>query len=168
MSIEAITDAIHEYIYEKLNEPPETEEEKIRHVDKRKLTENKEQTERYPKTRRLVCNKCGAPNWSKQHECPARGNKRVKCGKLGHYAKCCRSMRKINHIAYEKAECAVVDDCTLDEIHSIQQIINSMGAKNKNGIPFYTRTLLVNNRPINIIVDTGSPVTLKPKLKLTK
>ena len=28
MSIEAITDAIHEYMYEKLNESPETEEEK--------------------------------------------------------------------------------------------------------------------------------------------
>ena len=36
MSIEAITDAIHEYMYEKLKESPETEEEKkIRHVDKR-------------------------------------------------------------------------------------------------------------------------------------
>ena len=76
MSIEAITDAIHEYMYEKLNESPKTEEEKkIRHVDKRKLTKNKEQTERSPKTRRLDCNKCGAPNWSKQHECPARGKK---------------------------------------------------------------------------------------------
>ena len=84
MSIEAITDAIHEYMYEKLNESPETEEEKkIRHVDKRKLAKNKEQTERYPKTRRLDCNKCGASNWSKQHECPARGKKCAKCGKLG-------------------------------------------------------------------------------------
>ena len=72
MSIEAITDAIHENMYEKLNESPETEEEKkIRHVDKRKVTKNEEQTERYPKTRRLDSNNCGALNWSKQHECPA-------------------------------------------------------------------------------------------------
>ena len=28
MSVEAITDAVHEYMYEKLNDPPETEEEK--------------------------------------------------------------------------------------------------------------------------------------------
>ena len=36
MSIEAIKDAIHEYMYEKLNESPETEEEKkVRHVDKK-------------------------------------------------------------------------------------------------------------------------------------
>ena len=171
MSIEAITDAIHEYMYEKLNESPETEEEKkIRHVDKRKLTQNEEQTERYPKTRRLDCKKCGAPNWSKQLECPARGKKCAKCCILGHYAKCCRSIRKINHIADEEAEreSADEDDWIPDKIHSIQQKINSVGATNKNGTPFYTRTLLVNNRPIKIIVDTGSPVTLVPKLKFNK
>ena len=169
MSIEAITDAIHEYMYEKLNESPETEKEKkIRHVDKRKLTKKKEQTERYPKTRRLDCNKCGALNWSKQHECPARGKKCAKCGKLGHYAKCCRSMRKINPIADEETESANEDDWIPDKIHSKQQKINSMGTTNKNGIPFYTRTLLVNNRPIKFIVDTGSPVTLIPKLKFIR
>ena len=169
MSIEAITDAIHEYMYEKLNESPETEEEKkIRHVDKRKLTRNKEQTERYPKTRRLDSNKCGAPNWSKQPECAARGKKCAKCGKLGHYAKCCRSMRKINHIADEEAVSADEDDWTPNKIHSIQQKINSMGATNKNGIPFFKRTLMVNNRPKKLIVDTGSPVTLIPKLNFNK
>ena len=69
MTIEAITDATHEYKYEKMNESPATEEKKkIRHVDERKVIKNKEQTERYPKTRRLDCNLCGAPNWSKQHE----------------------------------------------------------------------------------------------------
>ena len=169
MSIEAITDAIHEYMYEKLNKSPETEEEKkIRHVDKKKLTRNKEQTERYPKTRRLDSNKCGAPNWSKQPECAARGKKCAKCGKLGHYAKCCRSMRKINHIADEEAVSADEDDWTPNKIHSIQQKINSMGATNKNGIPFFKRTLMVNNRPKKLIVDTGSPVTLIPKLKFNK
>ena len=168
-SIEAITDAIHEYMYEKLNESPESEKEKIiRHVDERKLTKNKEQTERYSKTRRLDCNKCGAPNWSKQHECPARGKKCAKCGKLGHYAKCCRSMRKVNHIADEETESANEDDWIPEKIHSIQQKINSMGTTNKNGIPFYTRTLLVNNRPIKFIVDTDSPVTLIPKLKFNR
>ena len=42
MSIEAVTDAIHEYMYETLNESTETEEEKkFRHVDKRKLKNTK-------------------------------------------------------------------------------------------------------------------------------
>ena len=44
MSVEAITDAIHEYLYEKLNDSPETEgENKIRYVkknEKRKLQRN--------------------------------------------------------------------------------------------------------------------------------
>ena len=92
----------------------------------------------------------------------------MNCGKLGHYANCCRSTRKINHIADEEAESADEDDWTPDKINSIQQKTNSMGAKNKNGIPFYTRTLLVNNRPIKFIVNTGSPVTLIPKSKFNE
>ena len=112
MSVEAITEAIHEYMYEKLNESPETDEDKkIRHVEKRKLKYGKEHTERNPKTaRRLDCNRCGAPNWSKQHECPAKGKKCAKCGKLGHYAKYCWSGRKINHIADEEAYSADEDE----------------------------------------------------------
>ena len=74
MSVEAITDAIHEYMYEKVNETSETDrrvkESPIR--GQNKIKNSKQQTERYPKTRRLDCNKCRAPNWSKQHECPAR------------------------------------------------------------------------------------------------
>ena len=42
MSIEAITEALHENMYEKLNDSPETEEEKnIRYLKKRK-TKNTE------------------------------------------------------------------------------------------------------------------------------
>ena len=42
MSVEAITDILHEYMYEKLNDSPETEEEKkIRYVNKRKHTQTK-------------------------------------------------------------------------------------------------------------------------------
>ena len=134
-------------------------------MEKRKLKYGKEQTERNPKARRLNRNRCGAPNWSKQHDCPAKGKKCVKCSKLGHYTKCCRSTRKINHIADEETYRADEDDWTPDRIHSIQQKINSMGTKCKNGPPFYTKTLLVNNRPIKFIVDTGSPVILIPKTK---
>ena len=97
-------------MYEKLYESPETEEEtKIRHVYKRKSKNSEEQTERYSKTRRLDCNNCGAPNWSKQHECPATGKKYMKCGKLGHYAKFRRSARKMNHVSDEQAYSADED-----------------------------------------------------------
>ena len=88
---------------------PKQKKKKIRHVHKRKSKNSKEQTEQYSKTRRLVCNKCGARNWPKQHECPAKGKKCIKCGKLGHYAKCCRSARKINHTADEEVYSAEED-----------------------------------------------------------
>ena len=43
MSIEAITEALHEYKYQKLNDsPPETEEKKIRYLNKRKTKGTKE------------------------------------------------------------------------------------------------------------------------------
>ena len=43
MSVEAIPDAIHKYMYEKLNDSPETEEEKkIRYLSKRKTKITKE------------------------------------------------------------------------------------------------------------------------------
>ena len=156
MSVEAITDAIHEYMYEKLNDSPETDEEKkIRHVEKRKFKLTKEQADKNTKFRRMDCNnRCGAPNWSKQHECLARGKKCAKCGKPGHYAKCCRSMKKINHIAEEETNSADEDDWTPDRIHSIQPKIHSLTTNTKNGPPFYTTTVLVNNRPIKFIIET--------------
>ena len=40
-----------------------------------------------------------------------------------------------------------------------------METKSKNGRPFYTKILMVSNRPTKFIVYTGSPVTLIPKTK---
>ena len=74
---------------------------------------------------------------------------------------------EINHIT-EEADSADEDDWTLDRIHSIQQKIHSLATNYRKGPPFYTVTLLVNNRPIKFIIDTGSPVTLIPKSKFNK
>ena len=41
-------------------------------------------------------------------------------------------------------------------VHSTKQI-------SKYGQPFFTVTVLVNNRPIKVIIDSGSPVTLISK-----
>ena len=74
MSVEAITEALHEHMYEKLNDSPETEEEKkIRYLNKRKAKSHKEQTDKPTKFKKMDCNRCGATNWLGQHECPARG-----------------------------------------------------------------------------------------------
>ena len=66
MPKEAITDALHEYMYEKLNDSPETEEEKkIRYLNKRKIKSTKELSAKPTKLKKLDSNRCGAPNWSR-------------------------------------------------------------------------------------------------------
>ena len=85
MSSEAITEALHEYMYEKLTDSPETEEEKkIRYLKKRKTKSTKDLLEKLTKIKKVDCIRCGAPNWSRQHECPARGKKCAKCERIGH------------------------------------------------------------------------------------
>ena len=42
MSVETITDILHEYMYGKLNDSPETEKKNIRYVNRRKTRTNKE------------------------------------------------------------------------------------------------------------------------------
>ena len=45
MSVEAIPDTIHEYMYEKMIESRDTEEEtKIKHVEKKEATKNRNET----------------------------------------------------------------------------------------------------------------------------
>ena len=98
MSILAKTEAIHEYISVKLNVYPETEEEKKFDMWKEENSKTRKikPNVTHPKARRLDCNRCGAPNWSKQNDCPAKWRKCIKCSKLGHYAKCCRTTGKID------------------------------------------------------------------------
>ena len=73
MSVETITDILHEYMYEKLNDSPQTEEEKrIRYLNKRKTRTNKETEDKPAKFKKMDCNRCGAPNWSRQQECKMR------------------------------------------------------------------------------------------------
>ena len=154
MSVKAITEALHEHMYEKLNDSPETEEEKkIRYLNKRKAKSYKEQTDKPTKFKKMDCNRCGASNWTRQHACPAIGKKCAKYEKIGHYAKCC----------IEETSSAEEDDWSPNTIHYISQKIHSTRQMNKDGPDFFTLTALVNKRPIKFIIDSGSPVTLIPK-----
>ena len=73
MSVETITDILHEYMYEKSNDSPETKEKKkIRYLNKRKTRTSKETGDKPAKFKKIDCNRCGAPNWASQHECPVR------------------------------------------------------------------------------------------------
>ena len=71
----------------------------------------------------------------------------------------------MNHVTDEETYSAEEDDWTPDRIHPIQQKFPSLGTNGKNGPPFYTATLVVIKRPINFIINTGSPVTPFPKTK---
>ena len=58
ISVESITEALHEHMYEKLNDSPETEEEKkIRYLNKRKAAKShKEQMDKPTKFEKMDCN----------------------------------------------------------------------------------------------------------------
>ena len=114
MSVEAITDALHEYMYEKVIDKSEAQEEKkIRYPNNRKIRRTKEQPDKPPNFKKFNCNCCGAPNWSR----PARGKKCATCGKIGHFAKGCRANRKVNHLMEGETSSAGKDDWTPNTIH---------------------------------------------------
>ena len=120
-------------------------------------------SEKPTKFKKVDCNRCGAPNWSRQHECPAKGKKCMKCEKIGHYAKYCGTNKRVNHVQDDEASSAEEDDLSPNTIHSVYQMVHSTRQTMKNGPEFFTLTALVNNRPIKFIIDSGSPVTLIPK-----
>ena len=156
-------------MFEKLNDSPETEEgKKIRYLNKRKTKSTEEQPEKPTKFKKIDCNCCGAPNWSRQHECPARGKKCAICGKIGYFAKCFLANRKVNHLMEGKTSSPGVDDWTPKLIHSVKQNIHSTWSMNNNGPEFFTITVLVNNRPIKFNMDSRSPVTLIPKSQFNR
>ena len=58
MSVEAVTEALHEHLYEKLNDSPETEEKKIRHLIKGIAKSHKEQMDKPTNIKKMDCNRC--------------------------------------------------------------------------------------------------------------
>ena len=101
------------------------------------------------KFKKTDCNRCGAPNWSRQHECPARGKKCAKCEKFGHYAKCCKTYKKVNRAQEHETSSAEEDDWSPNTIHYINQKIHSTRQMNKYGPDFFTLTALVNTNQIH-------------------
>ena len=110
MTIETITDLIHEYMYDRLNDSINSNDGRdIKYVQerpqKRKWTErpvyerNKRRPD-YHKERHKDnrCGQCGAPNWTRQYICPAKSVECRNCKKRGHYEKMCRIPRRIQHL----------------------------------------------------------------------
>ena len=166
LTVETIFETIHESMYVKLNDSPETKKrKKIRYEEKGKLKYTNEQTDRNSKTGKLENWKTGLKQLrgaQLSHTARLLGKRKEK-SEPGHLVKCCCSTREKNHQVEEESNGAEGNDWSPDKLHSIQQKTHSMGTKNKSGPPFYAITLLVKNRPINIKVDTGPQVTLFPK-----
>ena len=167
MTIETITDLIHEYMYDRLNDSNNSNDGRnVKHVQerpqKRKWSEkssyerNKKrpeyQKQKYKDNR---CGQCGAPNWSRQHICPARTVECRNCKKKGHYEKMCRLPKRIQYVD-KISSSAEEDDWDYNKIQSINN-------NKKKKEDFFHATLLFNDVPIKIIIDSGSPVTLIPQ-----
>ena len=91
MTIETITALIHEHMYDRLKDSKNSNDgREIKHVQerpyKRKWTEkaDADKTKKRPeyqkqKPKNNRCGQCGAPNWSRQHICPAQLAECRKC-----------------------------------------------------------------------------------------
>ena len=96
----------------------------------------------------------GAPNWTRQHICPAKSVECRKCKKRGHYEKMCRIPKRIQYV--DKTTSSAEKD---NWGYGKNQKINN----NKKENDYIYVTLLVNNAPIKFIIDSGSLVTLIPQ-----
>ena len=170
MTIETIAALILEHMYDRLNDSNNSNDgREIKHVQERpynrKWTEKSDadRTKERPKYQKQKpkdnrCGQCGAPNWSRQHVCPSKTAECRKCKRSGHYENMWSSMKRVQYV--DRTTSSAEDNWEYDRI---QRIDNT---KQKKG--FYNATLLVNNVPINFIIDSGSPVTLIPECLFSK
>ena len=121
----------------------------------------KEQRPEYQKqkSKDKRCGQSGAPNWSRQHICPAKTAECRNCKRRGHYGKMCKSVKRVQNV--DRTTSSAEEDNW--EYDRIQRIDNTKLKKD-----FYNATLLVNNVPIKFIIDSGSTVTLSPECLFSK
>ena len=101
------------------------------------------------------CHFCGKPNWSLEHICPAQRAQCNNCKKMGHFTKVCKS-KTVSWVQKEPSTDSNTESWPeIDHIQSVNGI---------NWIDFYKALLLVQGRPIEIIIDTGSTVTIIPPI----
>ena len=96
-------------MYDRLNESNNSIDGKvIKHVQgrtyKKKWTDKTDQdnlkrrmeNQRF-KQRYNRCRQCSAPNWTRQHMCPAKMAECRNCKRRGHYEKMCRSAKRVQY-----------------------------------------------------------------------
>ena len=129
MTIETITDLIHEYMYDRLNNSNNSNDElDVKHVQKRPQKRKWPEKSSYERNKRRPdynrerckdnrCGQCGAPNWTRQYIRPAKSRECRNCKKRGHYEKMCRIPQRIQHV--HKTASAEEDNWDYDKIQKI-------------------------------------------------
>ena len=129
----------------------------IKHLQERPRKKWSEKSS-YDKNKDNRCGQCGTPNWSRQHISPARSVECRNCKKKGHYEKMCRLPKRVQYL--DKVSSSAEEDNW--DYNKMQSVNN-----NKKGDYFHT-TLSVNNTPIKLKIDSGSPVTLIPQRRFNR
>ena len=101
------------------------------------------------------CHFCGKPNWSLEHICPLQRSQCNNCKKMGHFAKVFKA-KTVNQIQNEPS--------TDSNTESWPEIDHIQAVNGINRIDFYKAKLLVQGQSIEVIIDTGSPVTIIPPI----
>ena len=91
-----------------------------------------------------TCRACGVKgHWAKDKECRAKSQKCWKCGSVGHFGKCCPNKSK-----------------SVDAVQILSVTAQDVNAVHDVSCPYYTVT--INSRPVRMLVDTGSAVSIIP------
>lgn len=91
------------------------------------------------------CYTCGG-NWSPSHQCPAKGATCKKCKKKNHFAKVCRTVKKVAAVGEEQVP---------DEEHEQNFFIGNISSKSSNE---WLETLIINGLHQQFKLDSGAQV----------
>lgn len=105
------------------------------------------------------CYFCGGafPHAGGKEKCPAWGKKCTTCGKLNHFAKCCRSKRKVNKSIVKTVRQEVQSDSSdAESLCGIEEV----GAVESNTKPRPVRSIKIENHEVKVLIDTGASVNV--------
>ncbi|PFX13584.1 Retrovirus-related Pol polyprotein [Stylophora pistillata] len=97
------------------------------------------------------------PHAGGKEKCPAWGKKCTTCGKLNHFAKCCRSKRKVNESIVKTVRQEVQSDSSdAESLCGIEEV----GAVESNTKPKPVRSIKIENHVVKGLIDTGASVNV--------
>ena len=101
------------------------------------------------------CGRCGKAPPHSRDKCPAKDIVCHKCSLKGHYAKCCKTKRKVNEVTLEtEATTNTTSAETVEFLDTVDAVAS--------GTPWVIKVQL-NNRDLEFKVDTGADVTVLPE-----